>query len=361
MRVLFLFWGRRGAMSQHLLDIGAAARDLPGLEVHLSVSTGCEQFKEIVATGLPLFAVDTFSGPLSLIGRTLMLPGLRRRLARYIRDNRIDRVVVTMSHVWGPLVASAVRDAGATLTVVVHDAEGHPGDPTGVVARWLLLEARQADLVVTWSRHVAERLAATTPIPRARIRPLFHPLLNYAADGPADAARGAGPCQFLFFGRLLAYKGLAVLAAAAEMLRAWGVPFRLAVVGDGDLGPLAERLAAAGAEVENRWVASGEIAGLLARHDALVLPYLEASQSGVVPAAWAVGCPVVASRVSGLAEQVTDGVNGLLVPPGDADALARAMRRLCEDADLRRQLADGVAATRDSLSVRSYLRALLDL
>jgi glycosyltransferase involved in cell wall biosynthesis len=77
--------------------------------------------------------------------------------------------------------------------------------------------------------------------------------------------------------------------------------------------------------------------------------------AGVVPSAWQepfgivaleamdAGVPVVASATGGLAEVVDDGETGLLVPPGDAGALADAIGRLVADVELRRRLGDGAA------------------
>jgi glycosyltransferase involved in cell wall biosynthesis len=61
-----------------------------------------------------------------------------------------------------------------------------------------------------------------------------------------------------------------------------------------------------GVSIENHWVAEADIPGLIAQADALVLPYREASQSGVIPIAHAMGVPVVAMPAGGLSEQVAN-------------------------------------------------------
>ncbi len=83
--------------------------------------------------------------------------------------------------------------------------------------------------------------------------------------------------------------------------------WELRVVGS---GPESDALAALrstpGVTVENRWVPDEEVAALIAWADAVVLPYVEASQSGVAPGAIAAGRIVVATRVGGLTEQLSD-------------------------------------------------------
>lgn len=87
-----------------------------------------------------------------------------------------------------------------------------------------------------------------------------------------------------------------------------------------------------------------DVRELLARSDIFVLATLSEGMPLALLEAMAEGLPVVASRVGGIPEIVQDGENGLLVPAGDPDALARALHRLLTDPDLRIRL--GKAARR---------------
>src|SRR6185436_18472550 len=79
--------------------------------------------------------------------------------------------------------------------------------------------------------------------------------------------------------------------------------------------------------IENRYTPNEEVAEIFERADVLVLPYVSASQSGVARIALSNGLPVIASRTGWLSETVIDGLNGLLFPPGDSDALAKQVVR----------------------------------
>jgi glycosyltransferase involved in cell wall biosynthesis len=143
------------------------------------------------------------------------------------------------------------------------------------------------------------------------------------------------------FGRLRAYKGLDLLRDAWPLLRASCPTAELRVVGEGEAEALAPGIGALpGVTLDCRWVAEAELPGLLAASDAILLPYREASQSGVVGLAFALGVPAVATPVGGLAEQVTDGVTGTVAASVTPAALAEAMARLCDPAT-RARLADG--------------------
>jgi glycosyltransferase involved in cell wall biosynthesis len=89
---------------------------------------------------------------------------------------------------------------------------------------------------------------------------------------------------------------------------------------------------------------------LLSRAGMLVLPYVEASQSGVACIAMATGTPIVASAIGGLAELIHDHVDGLLVPPANPQALANAIFALMTNEDLRFRLAAAVARCQEDLS-----------
>jgi glycosyltransferase involved in cell wall biosynthesis len=82
-----------------------------------------------------------------------------------------------------------------------------------------------------------------------------------------------------------------------------------------------------GVEIDRRWIAETELPDLLAWSDALVLPYREASQSGVAAAALAQGRYVLATNVGGLAEQLA-GKAGVTLCPASADAIATGLATL---------------------------------
>ena len=139
--------------------------------------------------------------------------------------------------------------------------------------------------------------------------------------------------RLLFFGFIRPYKGLDVALDALAELRDEGVRHHLTVVGepwDRD-EPWAERVAERGLvdQVDLRlgYAGDDEVAGLLAEHHAVVLPYRSATQSGIVPVALAAGRPVVATDVGGISDVVHDGENGTLATAGDASSLAEAIQR----------------------------------
>lgn len=163
---------------------------------------------------------------------------------------------------------------------------------------------------------------------------------------------GREPTLVASVGRLDPIKGFDVLVPALAHLAAEGREFRCRVYGEGpQRAALESARAQAGlqARLELPGAAPQEaVRALLAEAAIFVMPSVrtpEGNQDGIPVAlmeAMASGCAVVTTRVSGIPELVEDGVNGLLVEPGDIEALAAALARLLDDAELRWRL--GTAA-----------------
>ena len=221
---------------------------------------------------------------------------------------------------------AALRRNRVPVVVVAHDADAHPGDglPLQMVLQRQLLN--RADAVVALSDHVAERLGEQHLVDPAKVFVLSHPPFVFGPPAAPPRAHG-GPLRLLCFGRLLRYKGLDLLFDA---LRHVGAPgeWELRVVGSGpESSDLDALRSLPGVTVENRWVPEDEIGTLIGWADGVVLPYREASQSGIGPAAVAAGRYVIATRVGGLVQQLQNEPLATLCEP-DAAGLAAALRAL---------------------------------
>ena len=173
---------------------------------------------------------------------------------------------------------------------------------------------------------------------------VFHPIPR--------VADGAAPLEILSIGTLHEVKGQTHLVEACRRLSADGVPFRCRFVGEGPDRPALDRqVAAAGLTDRVEFLGRrtrAEVATLIGTSDVLVAPSVPTrggKREGipvVLMEAMSAGLPVVASALSGIPELVVDGSSGLTVPPGDAAAIAAALRRLHDDPELRIRL--GIAA-----------------
>jgi glycosyltransferase involved in cell wall biosynthesis len=138
----------------------------------------------------------------------------------------------------------------------------------------------------------------------------------------------------LFFGYVRAYKGLAVLLEAMKNLAGEFLDDALLlVVGEfyDDEASYRRKVRELGVEEKVRFVShyvpSSEVAPYFSAADVVVLPYVSATQSGIIQIAYNFDRPVIATDVGGLAEVVRDGLTGFIVPPSDPGSLSGAVQR----------------------------------
>ena len=351
-RVLLWQWQRRGGGPKYTLELARALIARGRVDLALSVSSHAELLGEFQALGAPMLEIDTYRGALGFLASTTRLSSIRSAFRDYLRRQRIETVVATMSHLWNPVMVDLIGRAGARLVTVVHDAAPHPGDSYPLRQRMIARELRASDRVVTLSDHVHAGVRKNFTYPAERMTVIPHGIFRFdTAPIPVREWPAGRPFRFLFFGRLLPYKGLDLLMAAVERIDP-KVDFELTIVGAGDLGALAGRVAShPRVTLDQRWIPEGAVGQIFAAADATVAPYREASQSGVLAAAYGAGLPMIATPVGGLTEQIVPFGAGLVAPDLSPDGFAAAMTRLATDPVLYRRLAaQTVAAAEGPLS-----------
>jgi len=359
MRVLVWQWGRFGSGPRFAVQLAEGLTELPGIDVSLSMARGAEILRDSPAIHCEL-VVDTYAGLAGFLWRLATVPFGVAALARRVAALRPDIAICALPGPLDLLMAAALRRLRIPFVVLVHDADAHPGDGFPLqmwLQRRLCVRANAIGALTTHvgDRLVAQKLAGTPG--RTLIR-LTHPPMHYAfAPRHAFAPRQteAGTFRLLSFGRLLPYKGLDLLA---DSLRGLG-PRPGLVVRVVGAGPESRELAALralpGVTVENRWVPENEVGALFGWADAVVLPYREASQSGVAAVALAAHRYVVATNVGGLTEQLRDEPMAILCDP-DAASLTAGLRRVLE----RAPCDTPVTAAEPAAGWREMARSLLD-
>lgn len=293
-------------------------------------------------------------GLLSMMGAELEAAGVHtlalrrssvwdfRDAAAFVAVLRLERIAVVHSHLFvGSMFASPLaRLAGVPAVVeTFHLPEVWRLDKPLKRSFWLDRQvARCVDRYIAVSAAAARHLAAHKRIPAHKVRTIrngrdlarFRP--PSAAETAAARARlgvGGAPVVVVV-GRLEPQKGHALMIRAAQILVRSLPSLRVIFVGGGSLegelkarcesAGLARAISFAGYRPDPEAVlAAADVAVLPSRYEGLPLAAIEAL---------AMARPLVATDVEGTREVVVDGHSGLLVPPGDAAALARAVERL---------------------------------
>ena len=224
-----------------------------------------------------------------------------------------------------PRLAATAGLRPGRYALTVHDPTLHPGDEplAPLRERGERLLQRRAGVIFVHADALRDELrgvlGARTPpvevVPHGAAAPVVEPL----PDAPT----------LLFFGRMSRYKGLDVLLDAMPAVWAGLPAARLIVAGEGEL-PRHDALADPRVEVRSEHVPESALPRLFAGASCVMLPYVQASQSGVGSRAKSFGRAMVVTAVGGLPELVGDG-SGLVVDPGDAGALADAALELLRD------------------------------
>ncbi|MFQ5855268.1 MAG: glycosyltransferase family 4 protein [Anaerolineae bacterium] len=242
----------------------------------------------------------------------------------------------------------------ARVAYTAHDPVLHSGE-AGMLRSWVQRKLiGVADVCFVHGEDNKKKLVAEYSVDPDRVYSIPHGEFMFWQDVPNVNQENL----ILFFGRIRKYKGLDVLLDAFQEVSPHIPDFRLVICGEGDLGDLGPRIRTmTNVDVVKRFIDHSEIPSLFLRSRFLVLPYLDGTQSGVVPMAFALGRTCVVSAVGAIPEVVHHDENGLLVRPGDPRELANAIIRLARDDKLRHRLEEGALRSARSSHALSWERA----
>ncbi len=277
--------------------------------------------------------------------RSLANPWFLHQLTRLIRHEQPNIIhLLSNSTLWLNFAAPFWRPI--PLVTTVHDVEVHPGDPdTRTLPGWAPeLMVRQSGHVVVHGeglkRMVLDRYSKSPDCVHVLSHPAIHRYAELARRQNMARRAADGTVRVLLFGRIFAYKGLEYLIRAEAMLKDALPNLHITVAGRGDDPWVFKSLMgeAGRYDIRNRFIEDEEVARLFLDADIVVLPYTEASQSGVLNLAAAFGKPVIVTDVGELRATVEPNGLGMVVPPGNAEELAKAIRILADNSELRNNL-----------------------
>ena len=228
------------------------------------------------------------------------------------------------------------------VVLTIHDPRAHAGDSTAsepfsrhaIYRRYLRYRAKAA---VVHGTCLLDQLRELGFCKTAIVAP-HGPLGNL--DNPPAQDCIVGRC--LFFGRMQSYKGLAEFIEGIELTAVEHPEVHGVIAGRGpELLHFQEKLQNnARFSVIDRFLSPQEVVEQFQKSDVVVLPYREATQSGVAAYALGLGRPMVVTRVGGLPEMVDNGRNGFIVPPKQALALAHAISAILANRALAKMMGE---------------------
>lgn len=259
------------------------------------------------------------------------------RMVRTVKTFHPDVIHLQHGHLWFNLALPLLKQY--PLVVTIHDPRYHVGDRESQKTPQPIIDFgfRRATRIIVHTPQMAELVVKELSLPANRIDIVPHIQLG---DDAAQKEVPEDGHQILFFGRIWEYKGLEYLIKAEPFITAQIPEAKIVIAGRGEAFDRYREMMVHPEQfiIHNEYISDEKRTELFRRASIVVLPYIEATQSGVIPVAYTFEKPVVTTVVGGLPDQVEDGRTGLLVPPRDEQALAHAIIRLIQDRTLRHRL-----------------------
>ncbi len=333
MRICYVLLSPTFGMHQYTADL-ANRMAQAGHQVHLVTTTRAPRDRYGPDLKLHTPVTTTSTG---FSSESLRCPALVRVL-RTIQDLAPDVIHFTGPHLWNVLLMQALRARNMPVCHTLHDLHPHAGVFYGrLLYLWNRSVRRSADhLLVHGERYREELLTQGVAPSRVTLTPLTFLFTSHAEKRRLSqvAPRIRYEPWALFFARLEIYKGLPVLVEAARRLSATVQPTPSVILaGLGQPEHLGPGPIPPNVEVRNRLIGDQEAIDLHSRCGIVVLPYIEASQSAQIAAAYCFRKPVIVTRTGALPEYVVPGETGWVIPPNDPLALADRLEEALKDPD----------------------------
>lgn len=269
--------------------------------------------------------IPTFRNAFEFVWRTIWtLPNFLWKIRADFRQG-YQIFYFPFLHHWNPAILLLAKWLGAKTVVTVHDALAHPGEPE-LAENWLQNRTiHLANQLVVLSAFVKNQLPNRF---HSKTKIIPHPLLFAEIIAP-NRMLSTSP-KLLFLGRIAYYKGVDLLVEALQDFSSETIQ-QLTIAGM----PMQETpIPATTFPIQKieRWLSDAEILQLLTEHDILILPYREASQSGVITLGISSAIPMVITKVGGLQEQLAED-EAIWVEPS-VESIQKGLLKLIENADL---------------------------
>ncbi|WP_046007012.1 glycosyltransferase family 4 protein [Pseudoalteromonas rubra] len=253
----------------------------------------------------------------------LKLPFIGLWLVYQLKKNSIDVLTCTMPSAYFPLTAWLLKLVGIEYRLIVHDVHQHVGEESKIQKFLYKLDMNFADSFFVLTQHAKEQLSKLTKKP---IKVLKHGYLTFGREFAAGEVKPEKQINAVYIGRIKEYKGVHYFLEANQKF-AHDDRIKFTCAGSGDLSFLGDLNKYSNTEIINDWLSDEDIVDLVMSSSIIVLPYIDASQSGVIPLAVFHGKPVIVTDAGGLAEQV-NGDFAITVSPRSVSQLVEAYEAL---------------------------------
>lgn len=333
MKITVLYLGKSGAgcvytyeMVRHLLEQKA--------EIQLILSSLIENkcdFENLKSQeNFDLIFTPTYKNGKDFVLKSLNILKFMK-LGNRINSFSPDWIYIPMISIWARMILPFVNKKTKVVTTI-HDVSMHLGEKNSLIDRFNEYIIRHSHKIVTLSERFVSLISEKYGFDRNQICWIRHGNYNYYRPSNFPNKNSITK-KILFFGRIHEYKGISVLLDAMAIVNEKDPNIVLNIVGKGKLSDSDnEKINQLGksCNIVNKYIPNEEIYRYFEDIDFVVVPYIEASQSGVVMLAYSFSKPVIVTDVGGLPEQVFEDT-GIIIQPNNKNALAGSILKMYEE------------------------------
>lgn len=345
-RIAVISLGRKGAGPVIGLKLAEVLES--DFEILLIHSKQSELFKDINSSTLKSKAISTFNNIIGLLV-TFFLPIRIFNLISITRKFRPDVIIWPMIHPWSSLINICFKKC--SIISLLHDIIPHAGVNRIIWKFYTKSLIFTSDSLILLSLESKKQISNTKIKSKSVVIPL--PIFDFYSEEKSDTllSKKEDNKTLIFFGRIRPYKNIALLLDAFNLIKKEYKEIKLIIAGEGDISPFQERVNNdTSIELINEWIPNSEVSKIFSRAYISVLPYNEATQSGVIPLSYEFNVPVIASERGGIKNQVINGKTGYLIADNKAELFAEACIRLIGDKNLYNEMTENIKEYSKELS-----------
>ncbi len=323
--------GRRGAGPMYSFEMAKAlSKKVQVLSVISSDSENIELWRNEVKSNpnFSIYEISTYNGFIGFIFKTLCFWRLNSTVKK-IQEFNPDVLYSPFGHFWDKYIYARVKCKVTIKTY--HDMTMHEGENDAFRGAIYKFFSYKTDKAVILSEIFRKTMTAKYTYKEQDIVVIPHACFNQYGNTlePDFSIKN----RVLFFGRIVHYKGLHILLKAWPHIIKKYPRLKLVIAGNGNISDYSQDFAnlQKSLDLNIRWIQDNEVGYFFQNADLTILPYIEASQSGVIPLANSFGIPAIATNIGGLPNQISDGETGLVIESSSIDSIAGAIISLYDD------------------------------
>lgn len=309
MNILVIYLGRRGGGSLYTLFMAKALHELGNcIDVFCSQENdNLVDFSKENFRLQPFIVAHTVK---QILTRFVYLITLVRKVITWRISNPKGVAHFTMFHIWNLPLMILLRICGCRVIFTVHDFEPHIGDGGRLMKAAIKIQVFLSNGLVTLNTTVKEQVFASS-VSRLNQSIICLPLPPFvsttATSDPLHA--DLNKPVILFIGRISQYKGIELFLEASKYLLQQNKRARIRLSGSGDLSHYTDMISLLEPNIgiKNGWLSDDEVLDEISSATLCILPYIDSTQSGILPTSLALGVPVVITPSHGLLAQLPEG------------------------------------------------------